>query len=215
MLVAQSCPILWDHMDCSLPGSSVHVHSPGKITGVGIDFLFQQIFCIQRWKPGFLHCKQILHHLNHQGEGQFKGSESEGEVAQLCLTLCNPMDCSLPGSSVHRIFQAIVLEWIVISFSRGSSQLRDRIQVSRIVDRRFSVWATRKVGIKFMKLPVSRHLGKRPRRILKSIPQLCDAQVHVDGVCLTKKVRCSLSHRAGYNLIYKKGIWPAWTEIEE
>ena len=101
------------------------------------------------------------------------------------------MDCSLPGSSVHRIFQAIVLEWIVISFSRRSSQLRDRTLVSRIVDRRFSVWATREVGIKFMKKPVSHHLGKRPRRILKSIPQLRDAQVPVDGVCLTKKVRCS------------------------
>ena len=43
------------------------------------------------------------------------------EVAQSCLTLCHPMDCSLPGSSVHGIFQAIVLEWIAISFSRGSS----------------------------------------------------------------------------------------------
>ena len=45
--------------------------------------------------------------------------ESESEVAQLCLTLCDPMDCSLPGSSVHGIFQAIVLEWIAISFSKG------------------------------------------------------------------------------------------------
>ena len=41
------------------------------------------------------------------------------EVAQLCLTLCDPMDCSLPGSSVHGIFQARVLEWGAISFSRG------------------------------------------------------------------------------------------------
>ena len=48
-------------------------------------------------------------------------SESESEVAQSCLTLCDPMDCSLPGSSVHGIFQAIVLEWIAISFSRGSN----------------------------------------------------------------------------------------------
>ena len=53
------------------------------------------------------------------------------------------MDCSLPGSSVHGIFQAIVLGWIAISFSRGSSRLRDRTQVSRIVDRRFTSWATR------------------------------------------------------------------------
>ena len=47
--------------------------------------------------------------------------ESESEVTQSCLTLCDPMDCSLPGSSVHGIFQAIVLKWIAISFSRGSS----------------------------------------------------------------------------------------------
>ena len=45
-------------------------------------------------------------------------SESESEVAQSCPTLCDPMDCSLPGSSVHGIFQAIVLEWIAISFSK-------------------------------------------------------------------------------------------------
>ena len=50
------------------------------------------------------------------------------------------MDCSLPGSSVYKIFQAIVLEWIAISFSRGSSQPRDWTQVSRIVDRHFTVW---------------------------------------------------------------------------
>ena len=46
-------------------------------------------------------------------------------IAQSCLTLCDPMDSSLPGSSVHGIFQAIVLEWIAISFSRGSSKPRD------------------------------------------------------------------------------------------
>ena len=73
--------------------------------------------------------------------------ESESEVAQLCLTLCDPMDCSLPGSSVHGIFQATVLEWIAISFSRGSSQPRNRTRVSHIVDRRFTIWATREVLI--------------------------------------------------------------------
>ena len=52
------------------------------------------------------------------------------------------MDCSLPGSSIHGIFQARVLEWIAISFSRGSSQPRDRTRVSCIVGRRFTVWAT-------------------------------------------------------------------------
>ena len=43
--------------------------------------------------------------------------ESESEVAQSCPTLCNPMDCNLPGSSVHGIFQARILEWGAIAFS--------------------------------------------------------------------------------------------------
>ena len=70
------------------------------------------------------------------------------EVAQSCPTLCNPINCSVPGSSVHGIFQATVLEWIAISFSRGSSQPRARTQVSGIVDRGFTVWATREVYYK-------------------------------------------------------------------
>ena len=60
-------------------------------------------------------------------------AESETEVTQSCLTLCDPMDCSLPGSSVHGIFQTIVLEWIAISFLSGSSRPRDGTQVSCIV----------------------------------------------------------------------------------
>ena len=49
---------------------------------------------------------------------------------QLCPTLCDPMDCSPPGSSVQRILQAGILKWVVLSFSRGSSQPRDRTHVS-------------------------------------------------------------------------------------
>ena len=56
-----------------------------------------------------------------------------------------PRTCGLPGSSIHGIFQARVLEWVAISFPRGSSWLRDRTQVSRIVGRLFTVWATREV----------------------------------------------------------------------
>ena len=51
--------------------------------------------------------------------------ESESEVAKSCLTLYNPMDCSLPGSTIHGIFQARILEWVAISFYRRSSQPRD------------------------------------------------------------------------------------------
>ena len=61
------------------------------------------------------------------------------ESPQLCLTLCDPMDCSPPGSSVPGILQAGILEWIAISFSRGSYQPRDRSQVSHIAGRYFTV----------------------------------------------------------------------------
>ena len=64
-------------------------------------------------------------------------------VAKSCLTLCNPMDCSPPGSSVHGISQARVLVWVAISFSRGSSQPRDRTQVSYISRWILYHWATR------------------------------------------------------------------------
>ena len=50
--------------------------------------------------------------------------KSESEAVQSCRTLCNPMDYSLPGFSVHGIFQARVLEWVAIAFSRGSSDPR-------------------------------------------------------------------------------------------
>ena len=69
--------------------------------------------------------------------------ESESEVSQSCLTLCDPMDCSLPGFSVQGIFQAWVLEWIAIFFSWGSSRPRDRTQVSCIAGRCLTLWATR------------------------------------------------------------------------
>ena len=65
------------------------------------------------------------------------------EVAQSCPTLCESMDCSPPGSSVHGILQARILEWVAISFSKGSSWPRDWTQVSRIAGRRFNLWATR------------------------------------------------------------------------
>ena len=64
-------------------------------------------------------------------------------VAQSCLTLWDRMDCSLPGSFVHGILQARILEWAAISFSRGSSWPRDRTQVSYIAGRFFTIWATR------------------------------------------------------------------------
>ena len=60
-------------------------------------------------------------------------------IIQLCLTVCNSMDCSPQGSSVHGILQARIMEWIAILFSRGSSRPRDQTQFSCIEGRFFIV----------------------------------------------------------------------------
>ena len=75
--------------------------------------------------------------------------KSEVLVAQLCPTLCDPVNCSPPGSSVHGILQARISEWVTISlhqFTRGSSWPRDWTQVSCIAGRFFTVWATREAN---------------------------------------------------------------------
>ena len=80
-------------------------------------------------------------------DAHFLGCFTDVKVKWSCSVmsaLCNPMDCNLPGSSVHGIFQARVLEWVAISFSRRSRP-RDQTQVSRIVGRCFIIWATREV----------------------------------------------------------------------
>ena len=73
------------------------------------------------------------------------GKVKWSEVVQSCPcpTLCDPVDCSLPSFSVHGILQARILEWITISFSRGSSRPRDLNQVSRTGGRCFNLWAIR------------------------------------------------------------------------
>ena len=70
-IVAQSCLTLSNPMDCSPPGSSVHGDSPGKNTGVGCYALLQRIFPTQGSNPGFLHCRQILDWLSHQGNPKY------------------------------------------------------------------------------------------------------------------------------------------------
>ena len=78
------------------------------------------------------------------------------------VQLCDPTDCSLPGSSVHGIFLARVLEWVAITFPRGSSRPRDQTRVSRIAGRVFTIWATKQT------LPVGK---KRSRGKLKYLAQ--------------------------------------------
>ena len=79
-------------------------------------------------------------------------------VAQVCPTLSNPMDCSLPVSSVHGILQARILEWVSIPFSRASSWPQDQIQVSHIASRFFIVWVTREIAPKVKMLVTQSYL---------------------------------------------------------
>ena len=83
------------------------------------------------------HYLQLLRHLLQTARVQVKEeqltqllSESESEVTQSCPTLCDPMDCSLPGFFVHGIFLARVLEWVAISYSRGPSPPGDGNSIS-------------------------------------------------------------------------------------
>ena len=89
VLVTQSCPTLWDPMDCSQPGSSVHGDSPGRNTQVGCHTLLQGVFPTQGSNPGLPHGRHILYHLSHQGSQKISSAGKEGsrvlsQQAQLC-----------------------------------------------------------------------------------------------------------------------------------
>ena len=111
-------------------------NSPGQNTGVGSLSLLQGIFPTQGVNPGLPHCRQILYQLSHRGGPRAnynltrKATLIMATFAQLYLTLCSPMDCNLPGSSVHGIFQARILEWVATSYFRGSCQRRDQTCIS-------------------------------------------------------------------------------------
>ena len=113
--------------------------SPGKNTGMGCHFLLQ--------------CMKV---------------KSESEVAQLCLTLSDPNDCSLPGSSIHGIFQARVLEWVAIAFSNNL-----------LSSSSFQIWSGEQTG--FLCSPAgvlpfgNGRLALWPRMLVTQLcPTLCD-----------------------------------------
>jgi len=118
VLVSQLCSILCDPKDSSplsmeFSGqeywSGLLFVSPGYIPDPGIE----------PWSPA-LQVDSLLFELQGSPFTVWK-VKKWSEVAQLCLTLCDPVDCSLPGSSVHGILQWRVLEWVAISFSKGAS----------------------------------------------------------------------------------------------
>ena len=110
-------------------------------------------------------------------------------VAWLCPTLCNSMDCSPPGSSVH-VLQARVLEWVAIPFSRGSFQSRDRTQISCTADRFFTVWAT---GEALRPRVWSRLKDCGFKKIVGSSPSLGSGKVWVPACGFKSHLRCTVS----------------------
>ena len=131
--VLQSCPTLRDPMDCSPPGPSIHGIFQARILEWGaIAFSDLSAAAAKSLQSCPTLCDPIdgSHQVPHPWDSPGKNSgvgchfllqcvkgKSEREIAQSCLTLSNPMDCSLPGSSVHGIFHARVLEWGAIAFS--------------------------------------------------------------------------------------------------
>ena len=97
-------------------------------------------------------------------------------VTQSCLTLCNLMDCSPPGSSVHGILQAIILERVAIPFSRGSSWPRDQTHVSCIAGRFFTIWATA--------------LANRNRIRAANVSCIYDLKISSSHISKVKRNRC-------------------------
>ena len=103
-------------------------------------------------------------------------------VTQSCLTLCDPVDCSPPGSSVHGVFQARVLECFAISFSGGSSYPRDRTQVSCIAGRFYTIWATREAHSQ-----MSVHLRKIRTRPSRTVLYQLSTSLKWERFWITKK----------------------------
>ena len=149
----QSCLTLCDPVDHSLSGSSVHGISKARmLEWVATSFSRRSFQARDLPNSGIKPVSPTLrkdplplsHHSSLISRKALLTKEkqtvhSQSKVTQLCPTLCDPMDCSLPGSSVHGIFQARVLEWVAISCSRRSSRPRDQTQVSHIAERRFTI----------------------------------------------------------------------------
>ena len=143
-------------MDCSLSGSSIH-GILDKNTGVGCHFLLQGIFLTQELNLGLLHCRKILYdwamrkahllsppHSCWQPCFWLHGGMRAHSLSCVWL-FCDPTGCSPQGSSLHGVLQARKLEWVAVSFSRGSSWPRDWTQVSCVscIGRRILYhWAT-------------------------------------------------------------------------
>jgi len=136
VLVAQLCPTLWNPMDYSTPGSSVHgILQAGILEQVAISFsrvssqprgqtqvscTAGRFFTIWAIREAHVWIYSLMWIISEEKV------YVRAKILLLCLTLCDPMDCGVPGSSVHGILQARILEGVVLLFSRRSSWPRDQ-----------------------------------------------------------------------------------------
>ena len=127
--------------------------------------LLQGIFPTQGWNLSILHFRWILYPLSHQ--------KVKVKVVQSCPTLFDPMD-----DTVYGILQATILEWVAIPFSRGSSQHRDRTEVSPITGGFFTSWAMREANISVSCSFVSNSLMAH---LVKNLPPMQETQVWSPG----------------------------------
>ena len=135
-LDVQSCATLCDPMNCSPPGTHIHgILQAGILGRVDVSLSRDlpnpgiepgspalQVDSLPSEPPGKHICQLCMH----------------AKLLNLCLTLCNTMDCSPPGSSAHGFLQARILKWVTLPSSRGSSQPRDQAHISCIADRFFT-----------------------------------------------------------------------------
>ena len=128
--------------------------------------------------------------------------------------LCDPMDCILPGSSVHGDFQARILEWVVMPSSRGSSQARDQTQVSCIVGGFFTIWATRETQEYWSGKPIS-----SPGELLDPGIDLGSPALHVVSLpaeLLRKSVCiCICVHKLRKSVGFVPHQWSVWDFVQE
>ena len=149
VLVTQSCSTLCDTMPYSPPGSFVHgilqariLEKAAVLFSRGPSWPRDQTW-VSCTAARFFTIWATRDTLPCKGSSQTWVRSYKWVSPQSCPTLWDSMDCSPPGSSVHGIFQARILEWVAMPSSRGSFQPRDQTQISCIAAGFFTIWATR------------------------------------------------------------------------
>ena len=137
---------------------------------------------------------------------------SESDVTQSCLTLCDSMDCSLPGSSIHGIFQTRILKRVAISFSRGYSWPRGQTWVSHTAGRLFTVWATRNILYKYIWLYIHIKYKYKPiwdSTIFKTIIRKHSVKTYLPKLRNIQKIKIQI-YPYFQPFIYKMDIKAVW-----